>query len=247
MSYYYTQVFKHYQPKPLSLTGSTSELYSDFKKTNILICGENHGVRENADLAYTLCKTLGITRLAIERSASTFKPFLESAITGKPNFLLPQALLSLQASVLSLEMLKTIVVLVREQPIAVNFVDLDSQANPTSRHISQQQYMKTREFAIAKNILELEEAQPTLVLLGNYHTRPQPDTVVGQSALQIVRQTRASTSLNYQYSSGAFYNAGKLGHFPSRQSKVQPHKYEVSELSKSNFIITVPSAHRILV
>jgi hypothetical protein len=251
MSYYYTQVFKHFQPKLLDITGSINELCKNFKETNLLICGESHGVRENADLAYTLCKMLGIKQLAIERSASNFEAFIQSAVEGQPNFLLPHVLLSPQASVLSLEMLKAIVTLIKDNSITtIKYVDIESTNNNILKDLDEKNYMRVREHEIAKNITMLNASNPTMVVLGNYHTRQDADETVGQSALQMVRQVRNTTYLKYHYLSGSQYNAGRLIHFRQasyNQNKGLPKDYKIMKISKNNFTIEIPKAHRILV
>ena len=38
------------------------------QKSNLIVYGEIHGIKENADIIYTLVKKLGVKRLAIEAS-----------------------------------------------------------------------------------------------------------------------------------------------------------------------------------
>jgi hypothetical protein len=251
MSYYYTRVFRHYHPKLLEITGALRELRHSFKKTNLLLCGESHGVRENADIVYTLTKALGVEELAIERCASSFAAFVQSAVAGEPNFLLPYVLPSLQASVLSLEMLKTIVVLLKEGAIKhVAYVDLDSLNNPALKNIDAENYMRVREDEIAKNIINLSTGFPTMVILGNYHTRYHSDKKTGKSALQKVRQKRNATYLRYEYLSGNQYNAGRLLNFEYKltgSKNYQQAGYRVLKFREDDFVIEIPKAHRILV
>lgn len=248
MSYYYTQVFKRYRPKLLNIAGSIKGLREEFARNHLLIVGESHGVRENADLAYTLCKILGVKQLAIERSASKFQPFVQSAITGEPNFLLPQVLPSLQASVLSLEMLKTIAVLAQERFVkTIEYVDLDSSTDSTLNDLNEKDYMRVREQQIAKNITALDMSVPTLVILGNYHTYQDVDDIIGESALSMVREKQSAIYLQYHYISGSQYNAGRLLHFPDISAGQSAAGYRLTESSKGDFTIEVPKAHTILV
>lgn len=250
MSYYYTHIFSTYTPEELEIGGVVKSLRENFKKTKLLICGESHGVQENANIAFTLVKMLGIERLAIERSASNFKAFVDSAIRGQPNFLLPQVLPSLQASMLSVEMLKTIFILACQGAVKeIAYIDLDS-SDPAVNHASPEKYMRIREAEIANNIMHLSAQVPTMVILGSYHTRLQTDDVVGKSSLQMVREKTEATYLRYDYLSGEQYNAGRLLHFQTKLHSNEDMKlkqYKVHKLQENNYTIEIPVAHRIMV
>lgn len=222
-------------------------LKKSIQHTKLLLCGESHGVRENADVLFTLCVELGIKKVAIERSRSAYKPFVDSALDEHPNFLLPGALLSLQASVLSLEVLKTLCRLVQDRKILhIDYVDLDdSQASPTSE--TPEEYMKRRERGIARNILKLDDSEATLVLLGKYHTRLKTDEFVGASSLQLVRNERPVTLLKYHYVYGSQYNAGRLMDFPDTRpdDAFKNPSYKIIEKAEDTFTLTIPHAHHI--
>ena len=224
-----------------------SNLKKSIRHTKLLLCGESHGVRENADVLYTLCVELGIKKVAIERSRSAYKPFVDSALNDRPNFLLPGALLSLQASVLSLEALKTLCRLIQEGKILdIDYVDLDdSQAPPTNE--TSEEYMKRRERSIARNILKLDDSEVTLVLLGKYHTRLKTDEFVGASSLQLVRSERPTTLLEYRYIYGSQYNAGRLMNFPDARpdDTLDSSSYEIREKTRNTFTLRIPHAHHI--
>lgn len=225
-------------------------LQKHFDATHLLLCGESHGVRENADIVYTLCRRLGVRQICIERSRSTFKPFIESALKGRPDFLLPYVLPSLQASMLSIEMLKVIVVLIQEGKISnVEFVDIDSTSRPQVKDLSVNEYMKERERTIAQNIISVEGSVPTLAVLGNYHTRSNVDEVSGESSLSIVRKVRKVTYLEYSYLSGGQYNAGRLLSFPDirKGRKISSFRIVQSQKDYDDFVLEIPRAHRIRV
>lgn len=249
MSYYYTSIFENYRPKPLDITGPFFELLSNFNDTKLLVCGESHGVCENADIAYTLCKRLGIKHLAIERPRHNFEQFIQSALNDQPDFSIPQVIPSLQASMLSIEMLKTIATLVNEEQLnTIEYIDLDPESSPRLSKLDNKEYMLVRERQIGQNLLEVNTKTPTMAILGNYHTRLNINHKQGQSSLQLVRQFRKVTYLKYEYLSGAQYNAGRLLRFPNRLSNKtiqQKTSYNLLKLSDSNFVIEVPQAHQI--
>lgn len=242
MSYYYTQVFKEFKPTYLEINGAIDKLRESFNTTGLLICGESHGVRENADIAYTLCKLLEVKQIAIERSETHFRNFIESAISGEPNFLSPQALQSIQSSVLSVEMLKTIATLVNEGSIKeIQFVDIDSLANPSLKTNDMNQFMKIREQEIAKNIIR-SSTEPTLAILGSFHTRLETDDIEFDSALKSIRYERPATYLKYDYLSGSQYNSGRVLKFDNRLEASEDKGADIYQESEDNFIIQIPKA-----
>lgn len=82
------------------------------QKSNLIVYGEIHGIKENAGVIFTLVNKLGIKRLAIEASPSALA-FINSVKLGTYDFsLVNESIFDL--SVLSLEMIKTIAILLRQ-------------------------------------------------------------------------------------------------------------------------------------
>ena len=85
------------------------------QKSNLIVYGEIHGIKENADIIYTLVRELDIQRLAIEASP-TVLDFINSAKINSYDFsLVDEDLFDL--SVLSLEMIKTIAILLQQNQL----------------------------------------------------------------------------------------------------------------------------------
>lgn len=242
MSFYYSRVFKEFKPIYLEINGAIDKLRESFNTTGLLVCGESHGVRENADLAYTLCKLLGVRQLAIERSETNFRHFIESAIKGNPKFLSPQALQSIQSSVLSIEMLKVIATLFNQNEIKkIHYVDIDSLANPSLDTDNLNQLMQIREQEIAKNIIK-SSTNPILVILGSFHTRLEADDIKLDSALKLIRDDKPATYLKYDYLSGSQYNSGRVLNFENRLGEYKNSGATIYQESNDNFIIEIPKA-----
>ena len=81
------------------------------QKSNLIVYGEIHGIKENADIIYTLVRKLDIQRLAIEASPTVLN-FINSVKTGSYDFSLIDED-PFDSSILSLEMIKTIAILLR--------------------------------------------------------------------------------------------------------------------------------------
>ena len=82
------------------------------QKSNLIVYGEIHGIKENADIVYNLVKKPNIQRLAIEASPTVFG-FINSVKINSYDFsLVDEDLFDL--SILSLEMIKTITILLQQ-------------------------------------------------------------------------------------------------------------------------------------
>ena len=85
------------------------------QKSNLIVYGEIHGIKENADIVYNLVKKLDIQRLAIEASP-TVLDFINSAKINSYDFSLVDEDL-FDSSILSLEMIKTIAILLQQNQL----------------------------------------------------------------------------------------------------------------------------------
>lgn len=107
-------IIKTFLPKQLDIRQLNS-LQSILRKSNIIVYGEIHGIKENSDIIYALVKKLDVKRLAIEASPTVLN-FINSVRTGSCDFsLVDEDLFDL--SVLSLEMIKTIAILLQQNQL----------------------------------------------------------------------------------------------------------------------------------
>ncbi|MBP9826952.1 hypothetical protein KBC99_00560 [Candidatus Saccharibacteria bacterium] len=221
--------FDSYQPKILNF-GLPRELSDAVYRENLLVCGELHGVRENADVAFTLFQYLGPATLFLERDESEVGQFLESLKKGEPefSFIDPDVF---RASVLSLEMAKIIMILIQSGKISrIVCVDGDNEA--------------TFERDVARNVMYHMRNEPAIAILGNWHTEPEiiaTDEGQHKSALQYIRETMPKTPLiQYKYLGGSFYNAGSgLQNIASRG---ETNTYNIIRENEVNWGLFIPHA-----
>ena len=170
------------------------QLAEQIATSRFVVCGEVHGATQNCDVLYSLITHYGITSLALELFAETCKAFIDSCIAGQPNFELIDADYFI-ASVMSVEMAKTLALLVNENKI--------SDMHYTNGNTEQ---------AKAHNILAVKQSGPTICLMGNWHTEAElvvMDGIEHKSAYMIIRDTEPeSINIRYKYLSGAIYNVG---------------------------------------
>lgn len=206
-----------------------------------LVYGEVHGAIENAHVVYTLCHKLSIDTLAVEYSRSV-DGFIRSAVNGNLDLTgLDQAMFD--SSILSLEMLKTIIELLRNGAVKqIRYID------PTFDYTEEKSLTLTsadRESAIADAILELKGKERTLCILGNWHTR-RIKTGAHISALMRVRQILPDTvSICTKYRQGSVCNDGKIIELPLKNHI--PERYVVAPVSDRDYDLSVPIAHPIFI
>lgn len=237
------------QPKLLDIT-DVDILNEVLDGTHFLMYGEIHGIKENADVIYTLVHKLGIECLAIENSP-TIKPFIDAASNGVYDFSLIDKDV-FDSSILSIEMAKTIAALLHEGTLQdVVYIDTYFDTpNPDSHDDTDSpQY---REQTLANNILNLDTSQRTLCIMGQWHTQPTPvrmnqrGTIVSKhlSALYRIRQIMPNVPFVHNiYRSGTLFNDGREIQLPDDLG-VSRH-YQVVRVSDIDFELHTPLASRI--
>ena len=107
-------IIKTFLPKQLDIRRLNS-LQSTLRKSNLIVHGEIHGIKENANIIYTLVIKLDVKRLAIEASPAVLN-FINSVKTDSYDFSLVDEDL-FDSSILSLEMIKTIAILLQQNQL----------------------------------------------------------------------------------------------------------------------------------
>ena len=205
------------------------QLAEQIATSRFVVCGEVHGATQNCDVLYSLIIHYGITSLALELYAETCKAFIDSCIAGQPNFELIDADYFI-ASVMSVEMAKTLAVLVNEKKI--------SDIHYTNGNTEQ---------AKAHNILALKQSGPTICLMGNWHTEAElvvTDGIEHKSAYMIVRDFEPEIiNIRYKYLSGSIYNVGTgLMRFDGPKSVGGMYAIAAVPGQSRCYTLTVPSA-----
>lgn len=238
-------IIAHYAPVHISIA-HIDLLYADFIRSKLLVYGEIHGAYENASVIYTLVRELGVTRIAIEASPA-IKPFIDAAIRGEYDFSLIDSDV-FEASVVSLEVAKTLATLVREKIIdEITYIDTYFDGLTEETDDSRSTSPRGREQAMAHNVILLDSTKPTLCLMGRWHTEPEPvlfESAWHTSTLYRIRQIKPNAiSIRMRYREGRIYNAGQMIELPF-DAEIGTD-YQIVQKSKINFELQVPAAHEI--
>ena len=236
-------IIKTFLPKQLDIK-HLDLLLPALQKSNLIVHGEIHGIKENANIIYTLVIKLGIKRLAIEASPAASN-FINSVKTGSCDFsLVDEDLFDL--SVLSLEMIKTIAILLQQNQLKeLVFIDtfFDNLDEDTIISASPQE----REEQLAKNILEIDGSLPTLCIMGQWHTQPnviKNNETQHKSALYRLRKVKPNVPFIHNvYRQGQLFNDGKIIELPKNPS-VPPY-YEIVQKTDIDFDLHTPKATKI--
>ena len=236
-------IIKTFSPKQLDIR-QLSLLQSALRKSSIIVYGEIHGIKENADIVYNLAKKLGIQRLAIEASP-TVLDFINSVKTNSYDFSLVDEDL-FDSSILSLEMIKVIAILLRQDHLKeLVFIDtfFDNLDEDTIIPPSPQE----REEQLAKNILGIDDSLPTLCIMGQWHTQPKVVTdgeTRHESALYRLRKTKPNVPFIHNiYRQGELFNDGKIIELPDNPAVSSC--YGIVQKTDIDFDLYVPKATKI--
>ena len=236
-------IIKTFLPKQLYIK-QLSSLRPALRKSNIIVYGEIHGIKENANIVYNLVKKLGIQRLAIEASP-TVLDFINSVKTNSYDFSLVDEDL-FDSSILSLEMIKTIAILLQQGQLK-ELVFIDTFFDDLDKNAIIPPSPQEREKQLAKNILGIDDSLPTLCIMGQWHTQPKVVTDGGtqhESALYRLRKTKPNVPFIHNiYRQGQLFNDGKIIELPDNLA-VSSY-YEIVQKTDIDFDLHVPRATRI--
>ena len=236
-------IIKTFLPKQLDIR-RLNLFQSTLRKSSIIVYGEIHGIKENADIIYTLVIKLGVKRLAIEASPAVSN-FINSVKINSYDFsLVDEDLFDL--SVLSLEMIKTIAILLQQNQLKeLIFIDtfFDNLDEDSIISASPQ----AREEELAKNILKIDDSLPTLCIMGQWHTQPKVVTngeTRHESALYRLRKVKPNVPLIHNiYRQGQLFNDGRIIELPKNLS-IPPY-YEIVQKTDIDFDLHTPKATKI--
>ena len=214
------------------------------QKPNLIVYGEIHGIKENADIIYTLVRELDIQRLAIEASPTVLN-FINSVKINSYDFsLVDEDLFDL--SVLSLEMIKTIAILLQQNQLK-ELVFIDTFFDNLDEDAIIPPSPQEREEQLAKNILGIDGSLPTLCIMGQWHTQPKVATDGGirhESALYRLRKTKPNVPFIHNiYQQGQLFNDGKIIELPDNPAVSSC--YGIVQKTDIDFDLYVPKATKI--
>ena len=236
-------IIKTFLPKQLDIR-QLSSLQSTLRKSNIIVYCEIHGIKENADIIYTLVKKLDIQRLDIEASPTVFG-FINSVKINSYDFSLVDEDL-FDSSILSLEMIKTIAILLQQNQLK-ELVFIDTFFDNLDEDAVISASPQEREKQLAKNILGIDDSLPTLCIMGQWHTQPKVVTdgeTRHESALYRLRKTKPNVPFIHNvYRQGQLFNDGKIIELPKNPS-IPPY-YEIVQKTSIDFELHMPKATKI--
>lgn len=236
-------IIKTFLPKQLDIRRLNS-LQSTLRTSNIIVYGEIHGIKENADIIYTLVIKLGVKRLAIEASPTVLN-FINSVKTGSCDFsLVDEDLFNL--SVLSLEMIKTIAILLQQNQLK-ELVFIDTFFDNLDEDAIIPPSPQEREEQLAKNILGIDGSLPTLCIMGQWHTQPEViknGEMQHKSALCRLRKVKPNVPFIHNvYRQGQLFNDGKIIELPDNPAV--SYCYEIVQKTDIDFELHIPEATKI--
>ena len=214
------------------------------QKSNLIVYGEIHGIKENANVVYTLVKKLGVKRLAIEASPAVSN-FINSVKTGSCDFSLVDEDL-FDSSILSLEMIKTISILLQQNQLK-ELIFIDTFFDNLDEDAIIPPSPQEREEQLAKNVLGIDGSLPTLCIMGQWHTQPKViknGETRHESALYRLRKIKPNVPFIHNvYRQGQLFNDGKIIELPKNLS-VPPY-YEIVQKTDIDFELHIPEATKI--
>ena len=216
------------------------------QKSNLIVYGEIHGIKENADIVYNLVKKLDIQRLAIEASP-TVLDFINSVKINSYDFsLVDEDLFDL--SILSLEMIKTIAILLQQNQLK-ELVFIDTFFDNLDEDAIIPPSPQEREEQLAKNILGIDDFLPTLCIMRQWHTQPKVVTDGGtrhESALYRLREVKPNVPFIHNiYRQGELFNDGRVIKLP--YNPAISSCYEIIQKTGVDFDLCVPKATKIYI
>ena len=237
------KIIKTFLPKQLDIK-HLDLLLPALQKSNLIIHCEIHGIKENANIVYTLVKKTCIQRLAIEASPTVFD-FINSVKINSYDFsLVDEDLFDL--SVLSLEMIKTIAILLQQNQLK-ELVFIDTFFDNLDEDAIIPPSPQEREEQLAKNILGIDGSLPTLCIMGQWHTQPKVVTDGGtrhKSALYRLREVKPNVPFIHNiYRQGELFNDGRFIKLP--YNPAVSSCYEIVQKTDIDFDLHVPEATKI--
>ena len=237
------KIIKTFLPKQLDIK-HLDLLLPALQKSNLIVHGEIHGIKENANIVYTLVKKTCIQRLAIEASPTVFD-FINSVKINSYDFsLVDEDLFDL--SVLSLEMIKTIAILLQQNQLK-ELVFIDTFFDNLDKDAVISPSPQEREKQLTENILSIDDSLPTLCIMGQWHTQPnviENNKTQHKSALYRLRKAKPNVPFIHNvYRQGRLFNDGKIIELPKNPS-IPPY-YEIVQKTDIDFELHIPKATKI--
>lgn len=215
---------------------ATQELEESIEDNKLLILGEMHGVKENADVIYTLFKKFGFRQLALEwepELKDVAEKYLESgeldfdAIKESPDGRITAGHFAL------LKKLKS-------EGMFERLVCFDGGSGGHG--------WNARDAAMARNILDNLSDTPTLVVAGNLHAKTEPITFNDEPGERhpmgenVKKEIPSVASGRIEYLTGQYHNYGTK-EFARRSNEELPSVARLYKDGDGLYVFELPKAH----
>jgi hypothetical protein len=218
---------------------AVQELTKNLESTKLFLLGEMHGVKENADVIYTLFKKFGFRQLALEWEPK-LKDIAEKYLQmGELNFDAIQESPDGRITAGHFALLKKL----KDEGLLDSLICFDGRSEGSD--------WNARDAAMAENILDHRSEMSTLVVAGNLHTETGPVTFNDAPDLQhpmgenIKKEIPSVASGRIEYLIGQYHNYG-IKNFSKRgnQGSVSARFYRDT---KGSYVFELPEAHAAIV
>ncbi len=214
-------------------------LATKLEDTMIFVLGEMHGVKENADIIYTLFKKFGFRNLALEWEPSLHKKVEEFLATGIVDFDSIKHSPDGRITAGHFALLKKL----KDEGLLDTFICFDQGSGLDD--------WDERDANMAKNILASLSSTPTLVVSGNLHTEMKPITFQEEEGVEeehhpmgeiIKGQIPSVPSGRIKYLAGEFHNYGTK-EFEKKSADANQSAAKFYRSEDGLYIFELPRAH----
>ncbi len=215
---------------------SVENLVTELGEARLLLLGETHGVKENADIIYTLFKKFGFKKLALEWSTELLVQVEKFLQTGELDFEAIKDSPDGRITAGHFALLKKL----KDEGLLEALICFDGEKQSAD--------WDTRDVNMAKNIITNLANSTTLVVAGNLHTQVNPITFDDETeehhpmGENVKKQIPNVPSGKIKYLSGQFHNFGK-GDFGEKPEGVELPKARFYKSDDGIYSFDLPEAH----
>ena len=219
---------------------SVQGLVENLKSTKLFILGEMHGVKENADIIYTLFKKFGFRQLALEWEPALKDVAEKYAESGTLDFDTIKDSPDGRITAGHFALIKRL----KSESMLEELVCFDGGSSGPE--------WNARDAAMARNILANLASEPTLVVAGNLHAKTEPITVDDEPSEQhpmgenVKKGIPEVASGAIEYLTGQYHNYGIKEFSASSDEKVLPDARFYRD-DKGLYVFELPKAHAAIV
>lgn len=207
-----------------------NSLVASLEKTKLLIVGEMHGVKENADVIYTLFKKFGFRQLALEWDSGLKAVVEEYLETGEIDFDTIQESPDGRITAGHFALLKKL----KDEGLLEKFICFDGSGEAD---------WDVRDENMAKNILGGLSDSSTLVVAGNLHAKVEPITFNDEPGEHHPMGERVRAHIpevpsgKIEYLSGQYHNFGTQDFFEDPEQENTGPRFYLTEDGVYTFVL----------